>query len=144
MRTSEKGDGRTASSSGETAFHEGQTGKVTDRRVVLGETTFPLANITSVHPHTIEPNRPRYVMGGLVVGLVFSCAMIVSEAPDWFAGLALAACSAIGVVAAARAEVWHAVRIGTAEGESQVTATGDQQEIARIVEAINAAIASWA
>jgi len=122
----------------ETSFYTDQQGvRVTDKRVIVGDTTYALANITSVST-TIE--KPSLTGPILCIGLgILSFLGLVSGdngiLPIFGIFLLL-----IGVVwyRGCRPR-WH-LRIASASGESTPLQSTDQRWISSIAQAINEAM----
>lgn len=123
----------------EISFYSDQSGvRVTDKRVILGNTTYSLANITSVSTSVEKPSLIGpilFIVIGLLVlvgglggrgsaGIVVFGAVVAGFGVIWYRG-----CK----------PVWH-LRISSASGEATPLKSTNQQWIAGISRAINEAI----
>lgn len=123
----------------EVSFYSDQSGvRVTDKRVILGSTTYSLANITSVSTTVERPGLTGpilFIVIGLLVligglggrgnaGIVVFGALIAALGVIWYRGCR---------------PVWH-LRIASASGESTPLKSRNQQWISGIAQAINEAI----
>jgi len=122
----------------EISYYSDQSGvRVTDKRVIIGSTTYSMANITSVSTTVENPSKLGPVIfmavgclfilyglgnkefGGAVVGAVFGAVGYF-----WFRGIK---------------PIWH-LRIASASGENTPLNSINQQWISSIAQAINEAI----
>ena len=122
----------------ETSYYSDQNGvRVTDKRVIIGSTTYSMANITSVstkleHPSKLGPGvffliGFFFVLGGLgnkSFGVVIIGAVVILLGYFWLRGIK---------------PIWH-LRIASASGENTPLQSINQQWIASIAQAINEAI----
>jgi hypothetical protein len=122
----------------ETSYYSDQNGvRVTDKRVIIGSTTYSMANITSVstkveHPSKIGPILiiaigVLFVMTSLAgrsVGGVLVAGIFIALGYFWFRGVK---------------PIWH-LRIASASGENTPLQSVNQQWIASVAQAINEAI----
>lgn len=126
----------------ETSFYSDESGvRVTDKRVIIRNTTYSLANITSVSTRIENPSR----MGPVLVIAVGGIFLLEGLSVHSTGGAA----AALGVGAAAVLigyfwyrgckPIWH-LRIGSASGESTPLSSIKQEWIQGIARAINEAI----
>lgn len=122
----------------ETSYYSDQNGvRATDKRVIIGSTTYSMANITSVSTKVEHPSKmgPILIMatgafmvlmglgnkafGGILIGGIFGALGYF-----WFRGIK---------------PIWH-LRIASASGETTPLHSINQQWISSIAQAINEAI----
>jgi hypothetical protein len=122
----------------ETSFYADQNGvRVTDKRVIVGDTTYALANITSVSTTIEKPNLTGPILfigigillllgavSGNSVGLGFFGLFLLLLGAVWYRG-----CK----------PRWH-LKISSASGESTPLQSQNEQWITSIVQAINEAM----
>ena len=122
----------------ETSFYTDQSGvTVTDKRVIVGSTTYALANITSVSTTVAKPSTTGPILF-IGVGL-----LVLVEAVSNKSGLL----AVLGVLPLLLGTVWYRgckprwhLRIASASGESTPLQSTNQQWIANIADAINKAM----
>jgi Family of unknown function (DUF6232) len=123
----------------EISFYSDQKGvRVTDKRVVIGNTTYSMASISSVSTKVEEPSRSGSVLCiAIGVGLV-----IAGLSRQRSGGLVI-----LGVFAALFGYFWYRgckprwhLRISSASGESTPLSSTNKEWIASIAQAINEAI----
>jgi len=122
----------------ETSYYSDQNGvRVTDKRVIIGSTTYSMANITSVSTKVEHPSKMWpvlfmlvggfFVLGGLgnkAFGSALFGAILAIVGYFWFRGIKA---------------IWH-LRIASASGEATPLNSINQQWISSIAQAINEAI----
>ena len=122
----------------ETTYYSDQSGvRVTDKRVIIGNTTYSMANITSVTTAVVNPSKI-----GPVVCIAVGLALFIGGVSNNSFGTGF-----LGVVVGAfgyfwyrgAKPVWH-LRISSASGESSPLHSVNQQWISSIAHAINEAI----
>ncbi len=128
-----------ASQQPETTYYEQGSIKVTSARAVFGNTSYALANITSVAAGTISPSVGLYI-GMVIVGvgiIAYGFTVKNSGYVCWGAGAVLAVA---GVIMARAQKNTYVVKIGTAGGEQRASMSQDRAEVDKIVAALNDAI----
>lgn len=121
-----------------TYFQEGNV-LITNIRAVLGTTTYPVANITSVSVGTIPPNRMIGVIIAIVGGLMAACSF--GGGRNMLGGIIVGLIIlAIGILIAVLQKTRYVVKIGSAGAEKDGLVSTDQAYIQRVVEAMNQAI----
>lgn len=123
----------------ETSFYADQNGvRVTDKRVILGDTTYALANITSVST-TIE--KPSLTGPILFIGI--GVLLLLGAASGGNSGVL----AVFGVPLLLLGVIWYRgckprwhLRIASASGESTPLQSTNQQWISSIAQAINEAM----
>lgn len=122
----------------ETSYYSDEKGvRVTDKRVIIGSTTYSLANITSVSTKVEQPSKvwPTLFMAlGVLVTWMALANKSFAAVPVggifgvmgylWFRGIK---------------PIWH-LRIASASGEATPLQSINQQWVASIAQAINEAI----
>lgn len=121
------------SSSEAALFAEGNT-LVSATRVVIGATTYPLANVSSVALRASAP-RGRYFVA-LLVGIA---ALIALSTQAWIV-CAILTVALITLVATARSQ--YSLVIGTSGGDRTALRGGKLADVRRVESAINTAIIS--
>lgn len=131
----------TPSQAPETSFYIDEGVRVTNARLIVTNTTYSMANVTSVRRMIEDPSR----IGPIVTGL-FGLALLVagfSETPV-IAGVVIFGLLLVGV-----AVVWwvkqkplYHLRIASSSGESNAISDYDGTRIEKIVQAVNEAIIS--
>jgi hypothetical protein len=132
-------------------FQEGSV-LVTDARVVVERTTYPLRNITSVRSDGESLSRPgiTFGIGGSLLGGLVS----MSAASDLMSGwrdeavmlravlglLVVAACATVVWLSSRKPKAQYWVIIITASGEARAICSHDSLWIVKIVRAINDAL----
>lgn len=122
----------------ETSFYADQKGvRVTDKRVIVGSTTYSLANITSVSTTVEKPDFTGPILF-TVLG-IFLLIGAVSENSGGFAffGVLLLL---LGIVLYRGCKPKWNLRIASASGESAPLQSTDEQWISNIARAINEAM----
>jgi Family of unknown function (DUF6232) len=122
----------------ETSFYSDQQGvRVTDKRVILGNTTYALANITSVTTAVEQPS-----VRGPILFILIGIFLIVTSASQRSSGMAVG-----GVVLLLLGVVWYRgckprwhLKIASASGEATPLQSPNQQWITSIAQAINEAM----
>jgi len=120
----------------ETTYYSDETGiRVTNTRVIIGDSTYALANITSVRKNITKPSRT----GPIALGLI-GLAIAVSGDGHWgmiLVGVFLIAVSAI---------MWRGMnptyhlQIVSSAGETRALESQDKDRIDKVIHAINEAI----
>jgi len=129
----------------EMSFLEANGVTVTSARVVIGSTTYAVANITSVRPLLVKPNRAGEVALSVAAVLFGLIALMMRRVDEPIAGLWFVASIGCAVPAAI---LWfsrrpkHAVHLKSSSGESKVLLGADPAWIHTVVDAINQAIIS--
>lgn len=122
----------------EITYYADQSGvRVTDKSVIIGNTTYSIANITSVSTATVSPSRVG-PMSTMVVGFAILVDQIFHRAlgPALLGAIVLA----LGYFWYRRGKpVWH-LRIASASGETNPLYSVDQEWISGIAHAINEAL----
>jgi hypothetical protein len=122
----------------ETSYYSDQSGvRVTDKRVIIANTTYAMANITSVSTTIEHPSK-----AGPVLFIVIGVFMLLGGLTNSSMGVAF-----FGVIFGALGyfwnrgikPIWH-LRIASASGETTPLHSVNQQWIASIAQAINEAI----
>lgn len=124
----------------ETTFYSDQSGvRVTDKRVIIGNTTYSLANITSVSTKVENPN-----LGWPILVIVIGILLLVSGFGGRSASERIVL---LGVLVTGFGYFWYRgskprwhLRIASASGESTPLSSTNQQWITGIARAINEAI----
>lgn len=122
----------------EVSYYSDQSGvRVSDKRVIIGSTTYSMANITSVSTKVEHPS-----MMGPILLIAIGLFLFVSGVAGKSGGPAVIG----GIVAAlgyfwykGRKPVWH-LRIASASGETTPLQSVNGQWISSIAQAINEAI----
>jgi hypothetical protein len=120
----------------ETTFFSDELVQITNARAVLANTTYSLANITSVSA-TYQPTSPTVLYLGIMLVLLAVLLFFVSL---WPLGVLLlligAACIGIWFMM----DVKYCVQIGTAGTEVDALESTDEAYIQKVVDALNEAI----
>ncbi|MGH9780307.1 MAG: DUF6232 family protein [Candidatus Acidiferrales bacterium] len=122
----------------ETEFYSDATGaRVTDKRVILGNTTYSMANITSVSTSVEQPSRTGPILF-MAIGVLFVIGGManLSAVAAIFGGI-LAAIGAIWYKGCK--PVWH-LKVASASGEQTPLRSIHESRITGIANAINTAI----
>jgi ABC-type uncharacterized transport system permease subunit len=128
--------------SSEVPFYTDEQGvRVTNTRLIVGNTTFAMASITSVSRMVEEPNRA----GPIVTGLVGLVVLVIGAAQTPTSVGVIA----FGVVVIAAAVAWwilqktlYGVRVASSSGESRFISSNDGKRVDSIVQAVNDAVIS--
>ncbi|SRR5713101_1335480 len=121
----------------EISYYSYQSGvRVSDKRVIIGSTTYSMANITSVSTNVVHPS----MMGPIIV-IAIGLFIFVSGLTQKSGGAVVG-----GIIAAlgyfwykGRKPMWH-LRIASASGETTPLQSANGQWISSIAQAINEAI----
>lgn len=116
-------------SSGEVTFYSANGVRITNTRAILDNTTYAMANITSVKGLVSDPDRRASVILGLVGLLLF----VVSPAAAYLL-LFIAA-----VIAIRQHSLYH-VSIASASGEATALTSKNKVHVQQVVRAINEAM----
>ncbi|SRR6266568_3078123 len=122
----------------ETSYYSDQNGvRVTDKRVVIGSTTYSMANITSVSTKIEHPSK----MGPILIMAIGAFVALIGLANKAFGGVLVGGIfGALGYFWSRGIKpIWH-LRIASASGENTPLQSINQQWIASIAQAINEAI----
>jgi hypothetical protein len=122
----------------ETSFYTDQKGvRVTDKRVIVGNITYALANITSVSTAVEKPSLTGPILFiGIGILLLIGSASAQSGVTAFFGVLLLI----LGVVWYRGCKpTWH-LKISSASGEATPLQSTNQQWISSIAQAINEAM----
>jgi len=123
----------------ETVIYKDTLVTVTTARAVIQDTTYAMANITSVRHFEQPANIGCLVAIGGVIGVVG----VLSLRADTTVGiLVLLLAGIVGGAAWIGRHPTHWVRIGTAGAEADAISSHDREWTRRVVEAINTAIVS--
>lgn len=122
----------------EMSFYSDNNGiRVTDKRVILNNTTYSLANITSVATSVEEPSR----LGPIVTIIIGGVTLLTA------AGQSSVALAIFGVIVGAVGYLWYRgckpiwhLRIASASGETTPLKSLNENWIVSIANAINEAI----
>ncbi len=121
-------------------FNEGGV-QVTRSRIVVGNQTYPMHSITSVHVGNPALNRGCIGLLTLAGVLLLIIGTIGSLTYPLVAGLS---CLGLMVFLRWRASRTHIITLGTAAGEQQVLTSSDERYIRRVASAIDAALVARA
>jgi hypothetical protein len=118
---------------------------ISNKRVVIGATTYSMANITSVK---IIKESPSTLPGVLIAlfGAIFGCYMAIMIGSDGFLfGLVVPLVIIVGgvilgIVVTAKTKSNYILRISSASGEVDAFTSKDQTQIRQIATAINQAM----
>ena len=124
----------------ETKFYDEGGVLITNARAVLGGTTYPLANITSVGIGVQSPSgAPAFVL--IILGLLFF--LFTGVSIQNVAGLIVMALGVgIGIMILRSNRDSYYVKLGTAGGEQRALSGRDKATVEKIVAALNEAIIS--
>lgn len=127
--------------SSEQTYFQSDGVQVTSTRVVMGGTTYALANITSVSMHKTPAKRSFGVILTLL-GMAFLTYNGLGEGADpsvmqW--GISIVV-MLTGLLLVVMAKATYAVRFGSASGEQEAFSSKDQKMVVGMVDAINQAI----
>jgi hypothetical protein len=127
-----------AAQSGEIGFYCENGVRVTSTRLLVGSTTYAMANITSVRTSVAQPSRK----GPLLVILVGLVLLLIAANSHAMAGMAFVSALIIagGIFWWTSQKAIYAVRIASSSGESSPITSVNEERIDRIVQAINEAI----
>lgn len=122
----------------EITYYDEQGVLVTNARAVLGGTTYPLANITSVsvgrHVPSMTPTLAMFALAGLSLLFWGGTLDFLSKAGVLFFGV-------LGIIAFMQSRnVFYYVKIGTAGGEQRAMQLHSKEAAEKIVAALNEAI----
>lgn len=124
--------------SSEVVYYSEGNVQISNARVVLGRTTYAMANITSVAIAEQPANKtPGIVL--LVVGALIALCSLSSRSAimGMVFGLALLG---VGVVLLVNAKPQYVVRLGSSSGETNGLVSPNRDYILTVVKAINEAI----
>jgi|ERR1700735_1741205 len=123
----------------ETSFYSDNSGvRVTDKRVILKDTTYALANIASVSTNVEDPSLTGPIIT-IVLGLILLFGGFSGHGTGGYVIVGLVAIG-LGVVWWKGCKpIWH-LRIASASGEATPLKSTNKQWIASIAQAINEAI----
>jgi Family of unknown function (DUF6232) len=122
----------------ETTFYADQKNvRVTDKRVILGTTTYALANITSVSTSVESPSYVGPILIFLVAAASLFGGLTTQSGAMWFIAALLVAVGALWF--RSLKPTWH-LRIASASGETSPLESQDQKHIDDVARAINEAI----
>ena len=130
----------------EMSFLEANGVTVTSARVVIGPETYAVANITSVRPLLVKPNRAVEAALSvaaaalLLIGLALRGSLNTAAAGPFFIFAAICLVPAAILWFSRRPK--HAVHLKSSSGESKVLLGADPAWIHTVVDAINQAIIS--
>ena len=127
-----------AAQGAEVGFYSEDGVRVTSTRLLVGSTTYSMANITSVRTSVMQPSRK----GPLLLILVGLVLLLVAANSHAMGGLAFmsALVIAAGIFWWISQKSIYAVRIASSSGESSPITSVNEERIDRIVQAINQAI----
>lgn len=112
---------------------------VTDTRVRIGNTTYSMANITSVSITRSPPNRAPGIVIAFLGIVVIAISLFYMDDPSY--GIYIGAgMFIVGLIIAALAKGDYYMRIGSASGESNALQSTERGSIEPVVEAIEKAI----
>lgn len=120
----------------EQAFFEEGYVTVTRSRIVIGNQTYPVANITSIRTDTVHPN----LLGPFLVGIFGAILLIVGISEGASAFLFGAGLIAVSVVLWKRAKSTYTIFFGTAGGEQRALESEDADYVNRVARAIDQAL----
>lgn len=120
----------------EQAFFEEDFVTVTRSRIVIGNQTYPVANITSIRTDTVHPN----LLGPFLVGIFGAFVLIAGISEGAGAFLFGAGLIAVSVVLWKRAKATYTIFFGTAGGERRALESEDADYVVRVAEAIDQAL----
>ncbi len=120
----------------EQAFFEEGYVTVTRSRIVIGNQTYPVANITSIRTDTVHPN----LLGPFLVGIFGATLLIGGISESAGASLFGAALIALSVFLWKRAGATYTIFFGTAGGERRALESEDADYVVRVAEAIDQAL----
>ena len=112
---------------------------VTDTRVRIGNTTYSMANITSVAITRSSPNRAPGIVIAFLGIVAIALSLLYMDEPDigmyFGAGMFI-----VGLIIAALAKGDYYMKIGSASGETNALRSTERRSIDPVVEAIEKAI----
>ena len=122
----------------ETIFYSDERGvRITDTRLIVGSTTYAMANITSVSRTRKPANRvPGIVLAILGLVILAITSQLGSSEGVIFGVILLG----LGILIAAIVKATYIARIGSASGETDAISSKDKQYIQAVVTAMNEAI----
>ena len=122
----------------ETSYYSDQSGvRVTDKRVIIGSTTYSMANITSVSTTVDRPSMTGPILFIVIGAFMFFGGLSGNNTGTAFFGAIFAAIGYFWY--RGRKPIWH-LRIASASGETTPLNSINQQWITSIAQAINEAI----
>lgn len=120
-----------------TTYYQDERATVTNSRVILDQSTYPLSNIASVSLYTIHHKKPQWIflciLGLLVASVGFT--LSADNSINFLAGIGIVIIIVCGILAFTD-RIKYAVRLG----ETNALVSTDKAQILRIVDAINQAI----
>lgn len=120
----------------EQAFFEEGYVTVTRSRIVIGNQTYPVANITSIRTDTVDPNLLGVFLAG-ILGAILLIVGITQSATTFLLGAVLIA---VSVVMWKRAKTTYTIFFGTAGGERRALENEDADYVNRVARAIDQAL----
>ncbi len=129
----------------ETLYSDNQV-TVTTTRVIIGNTTYALRNITSVKPIATSPSMGcaiTLLLGGVLVLFIAMATFQSSIADGLVVGLIGAAILAGAIFWLRKLKPTYHVQIASASGEAKALSSPDNAYIQKIVASINDAIVKY-
>lgn len=127
----------TPASSDETIYYNEGNVKITNARAILDTRTFAMNGITSVSMSSKAP--PIFLPAVLIlIGVIVGLMSIGND--GWLGYVIAMVLIGAGVGLYKMASTMYTVRVGSASGEQNAYTTSNQDQIRKIVEAINTAI----
>ncbi len=126
----------------ETVYYDEGGVRITDKRAVIGQTTYALANITSVGVGE-QTSSPCVAIIMMVVGVALAFVgglSVLGDGGGWYWLVIGAGLLVGGIMALRMARPRYFARINSAAGEQRALVGQDQASVQRVVEALNKAI----
>ncbi len=115
-----------------TFYSDGRGVRITNTRVIVGATTYAMANISSVSMAKKPANRTL----GIVLAILGVILLVIPASAVRVFGVVLLG---LGILIAVIAKPTYTVRIGSASGESDAISSKDKVYIQKIVQSMNEA-----
>ena len=120
----------------EQAFFEEGSVTVTRSRIVIGNQTYPVANITSIRTDTVAPN----LLGTFLLGIFGVFLLLFGLSDSVGAFLVGAILLVVAIVRWRQAKATYTIFFGTAGGERRALESEDADYVNRVARAIDQAL----
>jgi len=116
-----------------TFYSDDRSVRITNTRVIVGATTYAMANITSV----LMAKKPANRVPGIVLAILGLILLAIPVSGIRVLGVVLLV---LGILIAVIVKPTYTIRIGSASGESDAISSKDKKYVQGIVTAMNEAI----